>query len=122
MRSITLERKGRFEIGVKFLNSEILVFLEISVIIACLKQEGMDPVDIDLLTILGSIGNAVFLYPFCLRDSFNKNVGMGSSAQDLVGDFIIYLRNSSEVIVGNCSNWLSHTLTGKLVHPGRSVQ
>ena len=59
IRSITFDRNGKFEIGLKFLNSAILGFFGTGVTMACLNDLGIVPVARDLLNISVNMGRAV---------------------------------------------------------------
>ena len=89
MRSITFDKNGKLEIGLKFLKSGTFDFLGIGEIRASLNRFGKYPVVRHLLTITVRMGRVPSMH------SFNKHVGIGSSSQLLVGECMIYLRSSS---------------------------
>lgn len=104
------DRKGRFEIGLKFLNSETFGFLGMGVTRAVLNSFGICPVESDLLMMQTKIGR---ISSICF---FNKDVGRGSNSQDFVGAARMYFLTSSGERVLNLLNlnksWFSESNDG----------
>ena len=90
--SRTFERKGRFDIGLEFLNSMLKsFFLRRGMTRASLKDCGTVPVSRQLLNILHITERTSG------RHIFKRSVGIGSRRHVVLGDFNMYFSISSSV-------------------------
>ena len=106
--STILDRKWRFDTGLKFLRSSGLRegFLRRGVTCATLSGAGTTPDVSERFTMLLIAGRSTSI---C---SMRSEVGMGSNAHDLAGDRRMILRSSSGVTGKNCVRSLCLGFTG----------
>ena len=99
IRSISLETKDKLETGRKFLKiSQSRINFLIRGVTKALFNSGVKSAhDNDVLTITVRTGAA------WSRHCFNNHVGIGSRAQDFVGDYVITFLTSDSETTLNCS-------------------